>query len=686
MKTSLAVTTVLLGSTHGFSPVALPRNVKTNSHVRVSMAASDNESLRSKAAAFSAALAIGLTPLAASAATPVNVPYSNLLGEIKSGEVERLVFASDEKSVLVTTSEGVQQVSSVLPSVQEKLIDLLVSADVPFTVQPLPEPSALDAIFSTVARLAFPLFLLFLFLAPRLGGGAAGPMGGMGGGMFDIGKSKSKIEMEPDTGVTFADVAGCEGSKLELVEIVDFLKKPEKFAAVGAKAPRGVIMEGPPGTGKTLLAKAVAGEAGVPFISASGSEFVEMFVGVGASRIRDLFGQAKKSAPCIIFIDEIDAIGKSRSGGAGGTNGGGNDEREQTLNQILTEMDGFEGSTGVVVVAATNRADVLDAALLRPGRFDRRVPVDLPDKTGRFEILKVHARSKPLDASVDLEKVAARTTGFSGASLANLLNEAAIVAARRERTDISISEVEFALDRLTVGMEKRTGMANIKRQELVAYHEAGHAIMGAVTPGFDAVGKVTIIPRSNGAGGFTLFVPSEELQDSGMYSRRYLEAQLAVALGGRIAEQLVYGDSDITTGASGDFQRVAQVARMMVTQWGFAIDELGATAWEGPNGNGMGQPRMASASTEKKIDEQVEIIVRRAYDRCFKCLSDNRNLLEEMKNTLILEETIDYLGVMKLIKEYGVNIDESILEIPPALQDMADAMGIDASDIEAVTA
>jgi len=349
-------------------------------------------------------------------------------------------------------------------------------------------------------------------------------------------------------------------------------------------------------------------------------------------------------------------------------------------------MDGFEGSTGVVVVAATNRADVLDAALLRPGRFDRRVPVDLPDKTGRFEILKVHARSKPLDASVDLEKVAARTTGFSGASLANLLNEAAIVAARRERTDISISEVEFALDRLTVGMEKRTGMANIKRQELVAYHEAGHAIMGAVTPGFDAVGKVTIIPRSNGAGGFTLFVPSEELQDSGMYSRRYLEAQLAVALGGRIAEQLVYGDSDITTGASGDFQRVAQVARMMVTQWGFAIDELGATAWEGPNGNGMGQPRMASASTEKKIDEQVEIIVRRAYDRCFKCLSDNRNLLEEMKNTLILEETIDYLGVMKLIKEYGVNIDESILEIPPALQEVADAMGIDASDIEAVTA
>lgn len=673
MKTSLAVTAALLGSANGFSPVMHSQCMKTRLHSRMSLSDGNaSEDVRAKAAAFSAALAIGLTPFVANAATPVNVPYSNLLGEIKNGEVERLVFASDEKSVLVTTSEGVQQVSSVLPSVQEKLIDLLVSSDVPFTVQPLPEPSALDAIFSVASRLAFPLFLLFLFLAPRLGGGS--PMGGMGGGMFDVGKSKSKIQMEPETGVTFQDVAGCDGSKLELAEIVEFLKKPEKFAAVGAKPPRGVIMEGPPGTGKTLLAKAVAGEAGVPFISASGSEFVEMFVGVGASRIRDLFGQAKKSAPCIIFIDEIDAIGKSRAGGGGGTNGGGNDEREQTLNQILTEMDGFEGASGVVVVAATNRADVLDAALLRPGRFDRRVPVDLPDKSGRFDILKVHARSKPLDDSVDLKQIAARTTGFSGASLANLLNEAAIVAARREKTEISISEVEFAIDRLTVGMEKRTGMTNKKRQELVAYHEAGHAIMGAVTPGFDAVGKVTIVPRSNGAGGFTLFVPSEELQDSGMYSRRYLEAQLAVALGGRIAEQLVYGDSDITTGASGDLQRVADVARRMVTQWGFATDELGATAWEGPNGNGLGQPKMASAETEKRIDEQVEIIVRRAYDRCFECLSTNRNLLEQMKDTLLEEETIDYIGVMKLIKEYGVNIDESILEPPSQLKEMASAM------------
>merc|ERR1719482_2595875 len=335
---------------------------------------------------------------------------------------------------------------------------------------------------------------------------------------MNIGKSKATLDMEPDTGVKFADVAGCDGSKLELAEVVEFLNNPGKYEKVGAKAPRGVIMEGPPGTGKTLLARAVAGEAGVPFISASGSEFVEMFVGVGASRVRDIFTKAKKNAPCIIFIDEIDAIGKKRNGGGGRPAGGGNDEQEQTLNQILTEMDGFSGNSGVVVIAATNRADVLDDALLRPGRFDRRVPVDLPDRQGREAILGVHARSKPLDSSVDLAMIAARTTGFSGASLANLLNEAAIVAARRDQEEISIREIEYALDRLTVGLEKRTGMASDKRKELVAYHEAGHALMAALTPGFDEVGKITIVPRSNGAGGFTLFLPSDEQQDSGMYT------------------------------------------------------------------------------------------------------------------------------------------------------------------------
>merc|ERR1719247_918382 len=331
--------------------------------------------------------------------------------------------------------------------------------------------------------------------------------------MMGIGKSRSKIQMEPETGVTFDDVAGCEGSKQELTEVVDFLKDPSKFTKVGAKTPRGVLLEGPPGTGKTLLARAVAGEAGVPFVSASGSEFVEMFVGVGASRVRDLFSQAKKNAPCIVFIDEIDAVGRSRSSG-GGMGGGGNDEREQTLNQILTEMDGFEGNQGVIVIAATNRADVLDSALLRPGRFDRRVPVDLPDMKGREDILKVHIRGKPLSDEVSLGIIAKRTIGFSGAQLANLMNEAAIVAARRDKTEITYAEVDYAIDRLQVGLSKTTGTNNAGRQELVAYHEAGHAVQAALTSGYDLVTKVTILGRSNGAGGFTLFTPPEERLDS----------------------------------------------------------------------------------------------------------------------------------------------------------------------------
>merc|ERR1719161_21120 len=322
-----------------------------------------------------------------------------------------------------------------------------------------------------------------------------GGMGGMGGmnPMGAMGQSKSKIQMEPQTGVTFEDVAGAEGAKLELTEVVDFLKTPSKYSALGAKIPKGVIMEGPSGTGKTLLARAVAGEAGVPFVSAAGSEFVEVFVGVGASRVRDLFKQAKENAPCIVFIDEIDAIGRQRAGG--GTGGGGNDEREQTLNQILTEMDGFQGNTGVIVIAATNRADVLDNALVRPGRFDRRVPVDLPDMKGRRDILTVHVRGKPLAKGFDLDIVAKRTTGFSGADLANLMNEAAIIAARNDKTEISYEEVDYAIDRKTVGLQKTTGTNFPARQKLVAYHEAGHAVMGALTPGADMVAKVTIIPR-----------------------------------------------------------------------------------------------------------------------------------------------------------------------------------------------
>ncbi|KAL3922216.1 MAG: hypothetical protein SGPRY_004640, partial [Prymnesium sp.] len=448
---------------------------------------------------------------------------------------------------------------------------------------------------------------------------------------------------------------GADGAKLELTEIVDFLKAPAKYAALGAKIPKGAIMEGPPGTGKTLLARAVAGEAGVPFVSASGSEFVEMFVGVGASRVRDLFGQAKKNAPCIVFIDEIDAIGGARAGGqGGGMGGGGNDEREQTLNQILTEMDGFEGNSGVIVLAATNRADILDSALLRPGRFDRRVPVDLPDVKGRLSILKVHARGKPLADDLDLDIIAKRTTGFSGASLANLMNEAAIVAARNNKTAITYQEVDYAIDRVTVGMAKTTGTEFPARQKLVAYHEAGHAVMGLLTPDYDMVTKVTIVPRSNGAGGFTLFTPSEERLESGMYSKRYLESQLAVALGGRVAEEIIYGEEEVTTGASNDLQQVRNIARRMVAQWGFANAEMGAAplAWETAQGNGLMQPKLASAKVEQEIDEQVKAIVTRAYEKCYRTLQDNKELLESLTVRLIDEETVDYDELIRMRDEH----------------------------------
>merc|ERR1719437_66047 len=382
-----------------------------------------------------------------------------------------------------------------------------------------------------------------------------------------------------------------------------------------------------------------------------------MFVGVGASRVRDLFGQAKKNAPCIVFIDEIDAIGRQRAGGANGGMGGGNDEREQTLNQILTEMDGFQGNTGVIVIAATNRADILDSALVRPGRFDRRVPVDLPDLDGRSEILKVHCKGKPLADAVDMKMVAKRTTGFSGASLANLMNEAAIVAARRDKTEISYDEVDYAIDRVTVGMQKSTGMSFPARQRLVAYHEAGHAIMGLLTPDYDMVTKVTIIPRTNGAGGFTLFTPPEERLESGMYSKKYLCSQLTVALGGRVAEEIIYGADEITTGASNDLQQVRNIARRMVAQWGFANENMGdaPVAWETPDGNSALRARTSSESTEQEIDEQVVSIVKTAYDTTMKPLLENRPFLDEMAERLIEEETLDFTQLEKMRDEYGAN-------------------------------
>merc|ERR1719453_2918776 len=443
--------------------------------------------------------ALVLTSAASGPANALPGPWSTkqFLDNLNSNGIERVVFTGDGKQLLATDMNGDAHPTLLLPDQAVEITKMLQKVDIPFNVQAIDNtPNAIGTALGVLGNLA-PLIIFGLLLASsRQGGGMGGPMGG--GGIGGIGKSKSKIQMEPQTGVTFDDVAGADGAKLELTEGVDFLKEPAKYSALGAKIPKGAIMEGPPGTGKTLLARAVAGEAGVPFISASGSEFVEMFVGVGASRVRDLFGQAKKNAPCIIFIDEIDAIGGKRAGTAGGgMGGGGNDEREQTLNQILTEMDGFEGNAGVIVLAATNRADVLDAALLRPGRFDRRVPVDLPDVEGRLEILKVHCRGKPLADDLELSMVAKRTTGFSGASLANLMNEAAIVAARNGKTEITYDEVDYAIDRIQVGMVKETGTSFPNRQRLVAYHEAGHAVMGLLSPDYDQVAKVTILPRTN---------------------------------------------------------------------------------------------------------------------------------------------------------------------------------------------
>ncbi len=461
--------------------------------------------------------------------------------------------------------------------------------------------------------------------------------------------------MEPQTQVTFGDVAGIDQAKLELNEVVDFLKNANRFTAIGAKIPKGVLLVGPPGTGKTLLARAVAGEAGVPFFSISGSEFVEMFVGVGASRVRDLFEQAKSNAPCIVFIDEIDAVGRQRGAGLGG----GNDEREQTLNQLLTEMDGFEGNTGIIIIAATNRPDVLDAALLRPGRFDRQVVVDRPDFGGRLEILNVHARGKTLARDVDLERIARRTPGFTGADLSNLLNEAAILAARRSLTEISMDEVNDAIDRVLAGPEKKDRVMSEKRKELVAYHEAGHALVGALMPDYDPVQKISIIPRGR-AGGLTWFTPSEDRMDSGLYSRSYLQNQMAVALGGRIAEEIIFGEEEVTTGASNDLQQVARVARQMVTRFGMS-DRLGPVALGRQQGNmflgrDIAAERDFSEETASAIDDEVRNLVDQAYRRAKAVLVGNRAVLDRLAAMLVEKETVDSEELQELLATSDVKM------------------------------
>jgi cell division protease FtsH len=584
---------------------------------------------------------------------PANAPrtlrYSDFVEAVEGNEVSRVLIAPDRGTAQVVENNGQRAVVNLAPD--KDLLKLLEDHKVDIAVEPSRQAQPWQ---QAIGSLIFPLLLLggLFFLLRRAQGGGGNPA-------MNFGKSKARVQMEPQTQVTFGDVAGIEGAKLELTEVVDFLKNPDRFTAVGAKIPKGVLLVGPPGTGKTLLAKAVAGEAGVPFFSISGSEFVEMFVGVGASRVRDLFEQAKKNAPCIVFIDEIDAVGRQRGAGLGG----GNDEREQTLNQLLTEMDGFEGNTGIIIVAATNRPDVLDAALMRPGRFDRQVVVDRPDYAGRLQILGVHARGKTLAKDVDLDKIARRTPGYTGADLANLLNEAAILAARRELTEISMDEVNDAIERVMAGPEKKDRVMSEKRKRLVAYHEAGHALVGALMPDYDPVQKISIIPRGN-AGGLTFFTPSEERMESGLYSRAYLQNQMAVALGGRVAEEIVYGEDEVTTGASNDLQQVARVARQMVTRFGMS-DRLGPVAL-GRSQGGMflgrdiAAERDFSEDTAAAIDEEVSQLVAEAYKRATAVLSGNRKVLDELAEMLVERETVDAEDLQELLIRSDVRVAEYV--------------------------
>lgn len=474
---------------------------------------------------------------------------------------------------------------------------------------------------------------------------------------MSFGKSRARFQMEAKTGVKFADVAGVTEAKEELEEVVTFLKQPEKFTAVGAKIPKGVLLVGPPGTGKTLLAKAIAGEAGVPFFSMSGSEFVEMFVGVGASRVRDLFKKAKDNAPCLIFIDEIDAVGRQRGAGIGG----GNDEREQTLNQLLTEMDGFEGNTGIIIIAATNRPDVLDSALLRPGRFDRQVIVDVPDLKGRQEILAVHAQNKKIDPSVSLEAIARRTPGFTGADLANLLNEAAILTARRRKEAITDLEIDNAIDRVVAGMEG-TALVDSKNKRLIAYHEVGHALVGTLVKGHDPVQKVTLIPRGQ-ALGLTWFTPNEE---QGLISRSQILARIAATLGGRAAEEIVFGKAEVTTGAGNDLQQVTNMARQMVTKFG--MSDLGLVSLENQNNDVfLGRDWMNKSEYSEDIAAKIDIAVREIVGNCYiqakEILQENRLILERVVDLLIEQETIEG-DVFRTIVA-----DNTAIKIPKVIND-----------------
>nr|BED43167.1 cell division protein [Pyropia sp. Myanmar_A]BED43364.1 cell division protein [Pyropia sp. Myanmar_B]BED43561.1 cell division protein [Pyropia sp. Myanmar_C] len=571
--------------------------------------------------------------------------YGRFLEYLDMGWVKRVDLYENNHTAIVEAvgpelGNRVQRIRVELPASAPELITKLRKANVDLDAHP---PKNTSAVWGLLGNLLFPLLLVggLAFLFRRSNNASGGP-----GQAMSFGKSKALFQMEAKTGVVFNDVAGVEEAKEEFQEVVTFLKQPESFTAVGAKIPKGVLLVGPPGTGKTLLAKAIAGEASVPFFSISGSEFVEMFVGVGASRVRDLFKKAKDNAPCIVFIDEIDAVGRQRGTGVGG----GNDEREQTLNQLLTEMDGFEGNTGVIVIAATNRADILDSALLRPGRFDRQVSVDVPDFKGRLAILEVHARNKKMEPKVSLETIARRTPGFSGADLANLLNEAAILTARRRKNAMTMSEIDTSIDRVVAGMEG-TPLIDSKSKRLIAYHEVGHAIIGSLLEHHDPVQKVTLIPRGQ-ARGLTWFTPSD---DQSLISRSQILARIVGALGGRAAEEIIFGDAEVTTGASNDLQQVTSMARQMVTRFG--MSKIGPLSLESQGGDpflgrGMGGGSEYSDEVATNIDKQVREIVSECYKQAKKIILDNRVVIDRLVDLLIEKETIEGNEFRDIVREY----------------------------------
>ncbi|MEG0279324.1 MAG: ATP-dependent zinc metalloprotease FtsH [Morganella sp. (in: enterobacteria)] len=554
------------------------------------------------------------------------VDYSTFITELAQDQVREVRISN--RDLNVSKKDG-SKYTTYLPMQDNQLLNTMLNKNVSVVGEPPEEPGILTTIFISW----FPMLLLIgvwiFFMRQMQGGGGKGAM--------SFGKSKARMLTEDQVKTTFADVAGCDEAKEEVGELVEYLREPSRFQKLGGKIPTGILMVGPPGTGKTLLAKAIAGEAKVPFFTISGSDFVEMFVGVGASRVRDMFEQAKKTAPCIIFIDEIDAVGRQRGAGLGG----GHDEREQTLNQMLVEMDGFEGNEGIIVIAATNRPDVLDPALLRPGRFDRQVVVGLPDVRGREQILKVHMRRVPLSPDVEPSVLARGTPGFSGADLANLVNEAALFAARGNKRVVTMNEFEKAKDKIMMGAERRSMVMTEEQKASTAYHEAGHAIIGRLVPEHDPVHKVTIIPRGR-ALGVTFFLPEGDQISA---SRQKLESQISTLYGGRLAEEIIYGSEHVSTGASNDIKVATNIARSMVTQWGFS-EKLGPLLYADEEGEvflgrSMSKAQHMSDETARTIDEEIRELIERNYKRARQILMDNLDVLHTMKDALMKYETID---------------------------------------------